>query len=374
MPFIVEHECPQCGAPVELEETNRLLRCPYCGVKNYLFAGDMFRFVLPDRAPGKEIIYVPYMRFKGNVFLCKNASIDHRVVDITRLGVPLSGIPLSLGFRPQAMKMKFVTHDMAGSILSSTLKSDDILDSAGAHTAAFVSKKFFHRAYIGEALSRIYLPLYMEGNKLFDAITNQFLVSLPADHDVLAPLMDKCPRWNVTFSPTICPNCGWDLDGEKDSVVLTCSNCDSAWQASDGRFAEVSFNVVPGSREGSLYLPFWKISAETKNEMGIRSYADFIRVTNQPKVVQKDWENRGMSYWIPAFKIRPRIYMHLSKQLTISQEKFETGDRVSRLNLYPVTLPHSEAVQSLKITLADSIMSKEKLFPHKKTLGYGRYL
>ena len=368
MPFIVEHECPQCGAPVELEETNRLFRCPYCGVSNYLFAGDLFRLVLPHRAPDREIIYAPYLRFRGTAFLCKKAAIDQRVVDITRLGlpldgIPLDGIPLSLGFRPQAMKMRFVTHDTAGSFLAATMSSDDILDSAGSQTAALMARNFFHRAYIGEAVSLIYLPLYREGDGLCDAITNKPLRSLPADHDVLAPLMDGNPRWDLTFLATLCPHCGWDLEGEEDSVVLTCSNCDTAWQARDGRFVEVGIEVVPGGSENTVYLPFWKITAGTKGGLDIGSYADFMRVTNQPKVVQEEWEDRPMGYWIPAFKIRPRVYLHLAKQMTVSQEQFDRADGISRLQLYPVTLPRSEAVQSLKITLADSIMGKGKLFP-----------
>ena len=38
-------------------------------------------------------------------------------------------------------------------------------------------------------------------------------------------------------------------------------------------------------------------------------------------------------------------------------------EEIPRDNLYPVTLPHSEAVQSVKITLANSIIRKKKMFP-----------
>ena len=59
MGFVVEQKCPQCGAPIEFKETDRLIRCPYCNVENYLFAPGHFRFVLPHKASGKEIIYAP---------------------------------------------------------------------------------------------------------------------------------------------------------------------------------------------------------------------------------------------------------------------------------------------------------------------------
>jgi hypothetical protein len=34
--------------------------------------------------------------------------VRYRIVDITRLAVPLKRFPISLGLRPQAMKMRFV--------------------------------------------------------------------------------------------------------------------------------------------------------------------------------------------------------------------------------------------------------------------------
>ena len=108
MGFTVEQDCPQCGAPIELDETDRLLRCPYCNVKTFLFTPNYFRLSLPHKAPGKEIFYAPYLRFKGNVYYCKGMMVGHRVVDITHVGVPLKGIPASLGLRPQTLKMKFV--------------------------------------------------------------------------------------------------------------------------------------------------------------------------------------------------------------------------------------------------------------------------
>lgn len=363
MGFIVEHECPQCGAPVDLEETNRLLRCPYCDVKNYLFARNHFRLVLPHKASDKDIIWAPYIRFRGNVYLCRDVSIKHSVIDITRLAVPFRELPMSLGFRPQAMKMRFVTPDLSGSFLSCSLSVENALDTVGKHISTLVSRDFLHRAYIGETLSLIYLPMHVAGNRVVDAVTNQLIASIPGGREVFEPDIEDNPLWQITFMATICPNCGWSLNGEKDSVILTCSNCDTVWQAVDGRFVGVGFETVPGSGREALYLPFWKICAKSAEGLEINSYADFIRVTNQPKVVQRHWENQKMSFWIPAFKIRPGIFLNLSRQMTIGQKHFEAVEEIPRDNLYPVTLPHSEAVQSIKITLADSIMRKKKMFP-----------
>ena len=361
MGFTVEQECPQCGAPIELEETDYLIRCPYCHVKNFLYARDYFRFLLPHKSSDKHMLYAPYMRFKGKVYFCKGTSIGHRVVDITRQGTAFKELPMSLGLRPQALKMRFAAPHVNGSFLKCSLRVTDMLAKVGRHTSVFGSGKLFHRAYIGEALSVIYLPLFVQKNKVFDAVTNRPIAKLSEGEDIFGPAIDDNPRWQMTFMATICPQCGWNLDGERDSVALTCNNCDTVWEASEGRFIQVGFKTVPGKSENSIYLPFWKIAARDKG-LQINSYADFIRLTNQPRVVQKHWENQDMAFWIPAFKIQPKIFLRLARQMTVTQKDFEMQDKIPKKNLYPVTLPQSEAAQAMKITLASSGLIKKKIF------------
>ena len=363
MGFTVEQDCPQCGAPVELDETDHLMKCPYCHVNNFLYSRDYFRYVLPHKAPNKEIIYAPYLRFKGNIYFCKGFTVGHRVVDITHVGLSFKGLPGSLGFRPQAMKMRFVTTDTQGSFLKFSLKAAEILSRAGKLSSGSSAQEILHRAYIGETLSLIYLPLYVESNALFDAILNRRIAQLSEDEETLDDAVVKNPRWKLTFMATLCPQCGWNLEGERDSVVLTCSNCETVWEALKGRFSRINFFEVPGQSKDTQYLPFWKISARAKG-VDIASFADFIRVTNQPRVIGKDWEDDDMNYWCPAFKIRPKIFLNLSKQFTVSQKHFQAEEVIPKKNVYPVTLPSSEAIQSLKVILASSTLYKKRVFPH----------
>jgi hypothetical protein len=407
MGFTVEQDCPQCGAAIELNETDHLLNCPYCDVNNFLFAPDYFRFVLPHKTTGKELIYAPYLRFKGSVFFCRGQSVGHRIVDITHAGLPHQGIPLSLGVRPQALKMRFVGPHTKGSFLSFSLNPSEILSKAGRLTTGSSQEKLFHHAYIGDTLSLIYFPLYVEGGRLFDAILNKPIAKLPQNGYPFEKSMKKDPQWEVTFIATLCPRCGWDLEAERDSIVLTCTNCDTAWEALHAKFAPVDFLKVPARGKEAIFLPFWKISARVKG-VGIHSFADFIRVTNQPVVVKKEQENEEMSFWSPAFKIRPKVYLNLSRQMTMSQGRLQTQKELPR-KLYPINLPSKEALQSLKVILAGSAVNKEKVLPllpevkfeikkttlvflpftdqghdmvqqdlgaaiNKKTLEYGRYL
>ena len=360
MAYAVEQECPQCGAPIGLEETDRVLQCPYCNVRSFLFPSDYYRLVLPHNAPDKEIIYAPYVRFKGNVYSCQGANIAYRIVDITHLGAPVKGLPMSLGLRPQAMKMKFVSKDTVGGFLTSSLGVADMLDIVEKLMPG--SGHAFHRAFIGETVSLIYLPLYLEKATLFDAILNRPIVKLSQSEEEDVSAAASHTKWRLTFMSTLCPQCGWDLDGERDSVVLTCSNCNTAWEPLEGRFSRVGVVVLPAEGPKTVYLPFWRIAASATG-IEINSFADFIRVTNQPKVVQKEWEDQQMSYWCPAFKITPTIFVRLISQTTIMPKDFAMEQAVPKHGLHPVTMPRSEAVQAMKLTLAGSALTKKDTFP-----------
>ncbi len=363
MGFTVEQDCPQCGAPIDIDETDRVMRCPYCDVRHFLFAPTYFRFMLPHKTTvDQEIIYSPYLRFKGNVYYCQGWTVGHRVVDITHVGLHFPGIPVSLGLRPQAMKMRFVDSSTPGSFLRFTLKASEIVTRAGDLSSATGAGKLLHRAYIGETLSLIYLPLFIKGDRLFDGVLNRPLSNIPEGEDILTASTVKNPRWKISFLPTLCPRCGWNLEGERDSMVLTCSNCETAWEASKGRFIPVKFLTVPGQGPNTVYLPFWRTGARAKG-VEINSFADFIRLTNQPRVVGKEWENEDMYFWAPAFKIRPRIFLNLSRQMTLSQKRFAKEEMIPKKDLYPVTLPSAEAAQAMKLTLAMSTINKKDVFP-----------
>ena len=370
MGFTVEQECPQCGAPIDLDETDHLLLCPYCEVRSFLFTSNYFRYILPNKAPERDIIYAPYLRFRGAVYFVKDLTIGHRIVDITNLGLESKAIPVSLGLRPQAMKMNFVTPETKGSFLRFSLKAADIITRAGKLSTGNSGDKILHRAFIGETMSIIYLPTYMEGDKLFDAVLNRPVSTIPNGMETLESDIIKKPRWNISFIPTLCPQCGWNLDGDRDSVVMTCNNCDTAWEAVEGKFVRIKFLMVPRVDESSFYLPFWRISANTEG-IKIDSFSDFIRITNQPRVLGSEWENVGMSFWSPAFKIRPKLFLNLARQFTISQALFNEEETIPGKNTYPVTLPRAEALQSLKIILAVSTVNKKDVLPYLPSVRFG---
>jgi hypothetical protein len=361
MGFTIEQGCPQCGAFLELEETDRLLNCPYCNVKSYLFSPDYFRYILPDKAQGRELIYAPYLRFKGVVYFCTGMTLDHRIIDITRIGLELKGIPESLGVRPQAMKMRFLTQKTTGSFLKFSLKATDILSRA-AELSSRASGGILHRAFIGETMSIIYLPMYLDKNRLFDAVLNRPIATLPAGEGGLAPLMAKNQGWGPGFVSTLCPRCGGAMDGERDSVVLLCNNCHSAWEIRDSVFKGLDLSIGKGRGPKAVYIPFWRITAGVKG-VDIETFSDFIRITNQPFLVDEARGDRAMNFFSPAFKIRPNIFLNLARQFTILQRDFPEEETLTGKDLHPVTLPKTEAIQALKVILASSAVNKKNVFP-----------
>ena len=71
-----------------------------------------------------------------------------------------------------------------------------------------------------------------------------------------------------------------------------------------------------------------------------------------------------MSFWVPAFKLRPKIFLQVSRGVTISQWRLAPVEGHIVPNLYPVNLPRSEARQAIKVVLAACAASRKNIFPY----------
>ncbi|NNG01152.1 MAG: hypothetical protein HKM93_17305, partial [Desulfobacteraceae bacterium] len=224
-------------------------------------------------------------------------------------------------------------------------------------------KPILHQARIGESISMIYAPFYAD-SKLHDAILNQPITGvLPDDFNVTKASDDRAPGGTL-FIPTLCPGCGWDLEGAKDSLALVCTNCETVWKPKHNELTKISTAHLPSDGGKVLFLPFWRIKADV-TDIALESYADLIRVANLPKVAQKGWDNIGFRFWEPAFKVRPRFFLRVGSAVTLNQptRKLQHGFP-KKARLHPVTLPIGEALETLKLTLAD-IMRPRKLMREK---------
>jgi len=133
--------------------------------------------------------------------------------------------------------------------------------------------------------------------------------------------------------------------------VALCPGCGRAWEPSGGKLAQVVFGIKEADYEPEAFLPFWRLSLRLP-EFEIRRYSDFVRLIRLPLVPKKEWERMVMTFWIPGFKIRPKIFQRVAKRMTLSQHLLEYGGGRVYSGMYPVTLPAPEAWQAVKIVLA----------------------
>jgi DNA-directed RNA polymerase subunit RPC12/RpoP len=363
----IDHQCPQCGASITLEETDRLFSCSYCRTRLYLIPKDYFRYYLPpSNLFSKDFIFIPYWRLRGMAFFCEAKELGHKIIDVSSLALRGTLLPPSLGVRPQVLKLRFVSPEMEGKSIKPHVPLDTVIRNIGVQLLPLNSSvsigSIIHKAFIGETVSLIYSPIYVEKDIAYDAILGKSLASVPKDFtdDLLSFNQQK--DWPIQFVSTLCPNCGWDLLGERDSVALFCKNCNSAWAASQSGLEELNFGIVPSREDNTLYLPFWKMNIRIQG-FKIQSYPDLIRLAEAAKVTKEEGKGLDLYFWSPAFKVPPQLFLRLTQGMTVSQPREEFERNLSGSSLYPVTLPVHEATESIKITMANFAINKEKILP-----------
>jgi DNA-directed RNA polymerase subunit RPC12/RpoP len=356
----IEHGCPQCGAPVTLDETDRLLACPFCRTRLYIVPHGPICYRIPPAARGEgELIYLPYWRLRGSSFSVQASEITHRFVDTNALAVHLPEMPASLGLRPQVLKLRFIAPNTEGRFITPNLTLQQAIPDLGATPPGI-----FHRVFIGEAVSLIHAPSFLRNDTLYDAVLGRPVCA--CNRDLRETLTRAAaPPGQVRFVATLCPHCSWDMEGEKDSLVLVCRNCDSAWHCPEDEFLRLEFAVLKpptADTKIALYLPFWRMKPRIEG-LELASWADLIRLANLPKAVTPAFEEAPLVLWSPAFKVNPALYSRWARQMTVFRPLGEAIDRFSDLPLYPVTLPLSEAAEGICVTLAQMIADKRRLYP-----------
>lgn len=304
------------------------------------------------------------------LFSCLGKDIEHRFLDTSQQAAPSVLFPLSLGLRSQAMKLSFLRQDVKGWFIRPQVSSKQAMEAViRQHTETAASKQqTIHQALIGEAVSLIYAPFYDTGEQMMDAVLNQPVSSRPvASFD--PHRLSGGPAFNcVHFMATICPECGWDLKGNRDALALHCTNCKSVWRVSrKGLLRVAAAHLPPGNGEPTLFLPFWRIRAKIDG-MDLHSYADLVKHTNLPQAIRPEWHQIPMHFWGPAFKVRPRSFLRLTHQITRTQPSENLIPEMPDGHMHPVTLPVAESVQTLKLNLAGILRPKKKIQAHMQDL------
>jgi DNA-directed RNA polymerase subunit RPC12/RpoP len=356
----IEQECPQCGAPVTLDETDRLLACPFCRTRLFLVPEGHFRYHIPPAAGAEgELLYIPYWRLRGSSFTLSAFEMTNRFVDTSALAADIPGLPSTLGFRPQVLKLRFDSPTTEGRFIPADRPALDAIPGPDESHGAI-----FHQRFIGETVSLIHAPLLLRGGALYDAVTGRPVCPCTTQDQQRLHDSPAAAAGRLLFVPTLCPHCGWDMEGEGDSLVLICRNCNSAWACPGQAFEKVEFSVMlppPAAGEIALYLPFWRMKPQFEG-LDLASFADLIRIANLPKAITSDFAAAPLYFWSPAFKVNPVLYTRWSRQMTVFRPVGDETDCLPGASLHPVTIALGDATEGIVINLAQLIADKRKLY------------
>lgn len=424
--YTVEVPCPQCSAPVLLEETDRILTCQYCRTRVALVPQDYFRYcILPRNLKGEHPFYVPYWRLRGLYFYSRNMHIENKMFDNSVLASPVPHMTYSLGVRCQTLTLKPVAPEMEGSFLQPRINKQEIISKienmvnvsrkiqTNLNTASEepppilppwaifkkrelsvnilktetkkLSIRFPHRnhetavaqqdyaanendtdnlkEFIGETISMIYFPVYIKNNRLYDGVLKNPISSHPVTESDFNPFIENELKWKLDSIPLNCPECGWELPAQRDSILFPCKYCSNSWLLYKNQFRQCKMGIAESKKECSIYMPFWKMVVQI-NGLIEKTYQDQIKrnFRIQPEATEQD--RTETIFWSPAFKLVPDAFMQSAKNVSTHNPKFKYKKDFSENRLFPVTLPASEAVESVKLVIAQLAENKENVYHH----------
>jgi hypothetical protein len=271
-------------------------------------------------------------------------------------------MPHTLGIRPQALTLRYITPKTAGTLFSPHLRLEDVASRIEGQLDAAARLPLLHRAVIGETASIIFTPLYVHDDRAFDAVLDRPIAAMADEEFTALRTFDQKEHVSSRYISCLCPSCGWDMDGDKETLVLLCKNCHSAWMAAPSGFEKIELSLLPAATADAHYVPFWKIKA-TVEGIVLKTYADLLRITNSAQVVKKEWEEQDVYFWSPAFKVSPEPFLRLSQRITLQQPAETEMQHLPDATFHPVTLPAQESMESLKVVLAECALPRKEFFP-----------
>lgn len=350
--YKVQHQCPQCGAPIILDEDTLFFTCEFCRVTSCIAQNGFARYYFsPSKeiSADQELIYLPYWRFKGVQFSCRPGNVAHKFLDISRIAMKNrpQTVPASLGLRSQALTLKLISTKTKGTFLRPWAYKQTLVNMDKRLGS---NKTNVFQENIGETSSLIYSPFYTKNDSLFDGILNKPVGPCKrGEINTDAPNICR-PEKEIFFISGLCPSCGWDLEGSSDSLAMVCRNCDTLWRTYQNKLAKIRFGCVKPESETDVLLPFWKIKADV-SEITLKTYADLIQLANLPKGPADKFKEQNLFFWAPAFKIRPKLFLRLLVQLMILQPDPTFGKHLGKFRLSTANLPSSEAIETIKVSL-----------------------
>jgi ribosomal protein S27AE len=294
------------------------------------------------------------------------------VIDGNAIAAPIPPCPPSLGVRPQAMKLRMVETKGVGRFVPAPDRLPEDAALAGLYTSLFgpaggsaPREGITLWRFLRQTQAIVYSPFRVDGQVVSDAITHEKLGRLPGGDGARA-FRQAAPAKameGVVFLPALCPNCGADLSAAPESVALPCGNCGLLWEPTPGGMRERPFSLVSdGQTEDVLFLPFWRMSVRAD---GLESALHLDPLKHVPPAwgPPKPISFAQFSLWSPAFFIHPVLFLRLSERATMWQPGGGASAGTESLQMYPVTMPASEAAKLASLILGLVLADRRKMLP-----------
>ncbi len=350
--FKIDTQCPQCGAPVVLGEADCIIKCDFCRTRHILHAHPFPCYYIEPRKEKNtksRIIYIPYWRFKGLEFSLGEKKPEFKVVDHSCRAVRDDRFPVSLGFRSQTQTLKFFHQTLPGFFRPPDITQKDMLKRISEEDTA---KKKVH---IGEILSLIYMPFFQDNDMIIDGLSGKILAEEPA-----GALPDqKTIEIHRKFTPGLCPNCGWDLNGKTTSFVLHCTHCEQFWLIHHDKLNTIKVTVEHIEKNTDIMMPFWRFQIKFKT-LALSTYAHLITFANLAKAVQKEDEKQPVYFYIPAFKINPKLFLRIGRQATMAQINVSAMGEWPKADFHPADISIEEGFQAVFPMLMEICANKRE--------------
>jgi DNA-directed RNA polymerase subunit RPC12/RpoP len=355
--------CPQCGAPVELGEREQIIDCPYCRVRHILIFRDhpvcRLGKASTNDPEDDSTILVPYWHFKGLAYALNGPGIKHRILDLSSQAGTFPGLPPSLGLRPQTMPLQFIHPETTAGFLPVGVSKQRLLQLVGSRLLGLGSSRrnALLQSFVGDLVQLVYTPFQITNNRVFDGITGKEIRNATAEDLFKGAVRFK--EDSPIFLPALCPHCGWDLEGDNQSLCQACTHCDRLWVSIRGGLHAMQYAYCGQADDKHVWLPFWQIQVNNPDE-AMRSRGDMICLANLPRVATTADRKAPLEFMIPAFKLNPFLLLRLARQTTVYGFKGTRGRNLTD-DFFPCTLPLTEAWQVISPLLFDLAHDKGEM-------------
>ena len=174
-------------------------------MKSYLQIKSFFRYELPDQIPAhQQLVYLPYWRFKGMLFSCVPRKIQHQFVDVSLPAIQSHLFPSTLGFRSQVLKLRFSRPAPPARYLQHNLSHKAVMQKLRERYKPRDSRHLLHQAFIGDTVSMIYAPFYVD-KYLYDGVLNEPITPELSNDFNLYHFPEAKPSSGIHFLATLCP-------------------------------------------------------------------------------------------------------------------------------------------------------------------------